>query len=59
MAAGADDLELCAVYLNQGRFMIVCFLIPTTCILLNIKNILIYLGQDETACHYAQIYINY
>lgn len=58
-AAGAKDLKLCGVYLNRGRYLLAVFLIPITCILLKVEPLLVFLGQDEKACYYAQIYINY
>ena len=46
-AAGANDLKLCGIYLNRGRFLLVLLLIPITCALMNIKPLLILLGQNE------------
>ena len=52
-AWGADEKELCGVYLNRGRFIMTLSFIPIIIILLNTKDLLISLGQSELAAEYA------
>ena len=46
-AAGSGNYELCGVYLNRSRFVILVFYIPVSIILLYAEPILIALDQDK------------
>jgi len=43
-AAGAGNIELSGVYLNQGRFIMTCLFIPIAGLLMNTKTILVAAG---------------
>jgi len=45
-AYGAGNLALCGIYLNRGRFVMFCALVPVFCVLLNTESILIAIGLD-------------
>lgn len=43
-SAGNDNMKLCGVYLNRGRFIITVLFIPISFLLTRVENILVYLG---------------
>ena len=57
-AYGDKEYYLWGCYLNRGRIIQFLFNIPQIFILLYSKEILVLLGQNESACEVAQIYIN-
>jgi len=48
-ASGAGDLDLCGVYVNRCRMIILVFMVPISIIILNIEKVLIVIGQDPKA----------
>ena len=56
-AAGAGNIELSGVYLNQGRFIMTCVFIPIAGVLMNTKTLLVAAGQDPEVAGYAQAYV--
>ena len=56
-AAGRGDAELCGVFVNRGRFVMLLLFIPITTLLLNTKSILVAIGQDEIRAGYAEDYV--
>ena len=56
-SAGAGNIELSGVYLNQGRFIMTCIFFPISLLLMNTKNILTAAGQDPIVAAYAQTYV--
>ena len=43
-AYGNRNMRMCGVYLNRGRFMILCLFVPIMILLLNVESILVSLG---------------
>lgn len=56
-AAGANNIQLSGIYLNQGRFLVVCLFLPILAVLLNTRSLLIYLGQNDQIATYSQLYV--
>ena len=56
-AFGQQQLRLCGIYLNRGRAIMTVIYIPLIIILSFSKQILVYIGQDQTVAEYAQSYI--
>lgn len=56
-AYGNRNLQLCGIYLNRGRFMLLLLNIPIVYILCNAEAILLLLKQDVKVAANAQIYI--
>ena len=54
---GSGNLKLCGVYLNRGRFVLLCSFIPVAVILSNAQYILVAIGQNPQVANYAQHYI--
>lgn len=52
-AAGANNMKLCGIYLNRGRFIMTCAFIPISILLLQVENVLIGLGQNVMVAGYA------
>jgi len=50
-------LELCSVYLNRGRVILIAAYVPILIILLQAERILISLGQDHLVADYTLQYI--
>ena len=43
-AVGADNIELCGIYLNRGRFILVIVYLPLTIAMMNVEQILVFFG---------------
>lgn len=56
-AYGANQLHLCGVYLNRARVINTILFVPLVTILLFTKQILAFLGQEESVVEYAHSYI--
>jgi MATE family multidrug resistance protein len=56
-AFGNNNMKLCGIYLNRGRFMLLLLNIPIVYILCNAEAILLLLKQDPRVCSNAQRYI--
>ena len=56
-AYGANQLVLCGVYLNRARVINTVLFIPLVSILLFTRQILTFVGQDESVVEYAHTYI--
>jgi multidrug resistance protein, MATE family len=52
-AFGADDLRLCGVYLNRGRFVLLAFSVPIVIVMSQTHRILTGIGQDPLVALYA------
>jgi len=52
-AFGSSNLELCGVYLNRGRLILILVYIPITIILLQAERILLAVGQDPEVAKYT------
>lgn len=57
-AYGAGNLRQCGIYLNRGRIVLLCLLIPLFCLLSYADVILIMLHQDPAASKQASLYIS-
>ena len=58
-AFGSKHYYLCGMFLNKGRIIQAALFIPEVIIILNSKNILIAVGQDESTAAAAQSYATY
>ena len=58
-AFGANNLTLCGVYLNGGRFLLLIINIPIFIFFQYLDSIYIALGQEEDISHIMKDYINY
>jgi len=56
-AYGAENMQLCGVYLNRARFVLCLVYIPIIFILLNTERCLVAIGQDPTISKYAEQYV--
>jgi MATE family multidrug resistance protein len=56
-AYGAGNLDLCGVYLNRGRFVLLCAFVPVVIMLFQCESILTKIGQDASVSKYAQMYV--
>lgn len=52
-AYGAGNLDLCGVYLNRSRVVLLAFMAPMLLILLNTESLLTLIGQDKVSAGYA------
>ena len=52
-AYGAKNFELCGIYLNRARFVMVIAFIPIIFVSMQIENVLVYLGQSSEVARYA------
>lgn len=51
---GANNLKLCGVYLNRGRYVLCLCFIPVTLVLSQAENILVAIGQNPDVAKHAQ-----
>jgi len=56
-AYGSNNLQLCGIYLNRGRFVLLMLNIPVICILLQAETMLVFIGQNPLVAANAQKYI--
>ena len=56
-AYGANQLVLCGVYLNRARVINTTIFIPLASILLFTREVLMFLGQEESVVEHAHTYI--
>lgn len=52
-AAGAGNLELCGVYLNRGRFIVISMFVPFVMFAFKTESILNYFDQDPVVSKHA------
>ena len=52
-AYGSKDLEICGVYLNRARFMLLIVFIPSFLILRQTEWILVLMGQNADVAYYS------
>lgn len=52
-AFGANNLQMCGVYLNRGKVILFVVYLPLSILLLFSKEGLIALGQDPVVAEYA------
>jgi len=52
-AMGAGNIRLCGIYLNRGRFVLMCSNIPTILMLSQTEKILLMIGQNEIVSKHA------
>ena len=50
---GSKNMRKCGVYLNRGRAIVLVSLIPMFAAILSCERVLILIGQDPKASHYA------
>ena len=56
-AYGTGNLNMCSLYLNRGRVIVLLAFVPIGLALINTENILLAIGQDPKTSYYAQRYI--
>jgi MATE family multidrug resistance protein len=49
-AYGAKNLQLCGVYLNRSRFIMICFCIPMSFLWFQAEKVLLFIGQNPAVC---------
>lgn len=56
-AYGYGNFRICGVYLNRGRLIVSCLMVPIIIIFTLSDKILVAIKQDALISHYAQVYV--